>query len=70
MAIWAARPGSYQVTSGHGRRYGFNHTKPTCPTFLLFPDSHRIVGFRDLWEGVGYLGYLRERWPDVPRRAA
>jgi hypothetical protein len=68
--IWAARPGSYQVTSGYTRRYGFNHSKPTCPTFILFPNTHHIRGFGDVWEAADYLGYVRERWPEIPMRAA
>jgi hypothetical protein len=45
---WACRPGAYQITSGHSRQYGFNMTKPTCPTFVVYPDRREIVGFRDL----------------------
>jgi hypothetical protein len=63
LTRWAARPGSYQVTSGYSRRYGYNHSKPTCPTFILFPGERRIMGFVDVWDASGYLTYLREGWP-------
>lgn len=57
--IYAARPGSYQITSGYGRRYGFNLTTPTCPSFVLFPDRFKIVAFRDLPDAVFHLNALR-----------
>lgn len=63
--LWAARPGSYQVSSGHSRRYGFNLTTPTCPTFILMPHTHWVLGFGDLREAVSYLTWLREGWPDT-----
>lgn len=45
---WACRPGSYQITSSYSRMYGFSKAKPTCPTFLIYPDRKEIVGFADL----------------------
>lgn len=68
--VWGARPGSYQVNSSYGRRYGFNNTRPTCPTFVLFPDTHRIEGFLDVWSAANYLRWLREGWPGNYRRRA
>lgn len=60
--IWAARPGSYQLTSSFSRRYGYNHSIPTCPTFLLFPGPrHQVMGFWDVWECAEYLQWLRAR---------
>lgn len=59
--VWGARPGSYQLTSGHSRRYGYNHTTPTCPTFLFWPDQHKVLGFQDVADAAGYLAYLRRR---------
>lgn len=53
---WAARPGSYQVTSDHSRQYGFNDTRPTCPTFILFPDRNHVIGFPDVSDAVWALG--------------
>lgn len=67
--VWGARPGSYQLTSSYGRRYGFNLSTPTCPTFVLFPDRHEIMGFVDVRQAAGFLSYLRQGWPDVWRRA-
>lgn len=45
---WVARPGSYQVTSGYARQFGFNHAIPTCPTFLLHGDEHDITGWKSV----------------------
>ncbi|MDE2102474.1 MAG: hypothetical protein KGL39_34830 [Patescibacteria group bacterium] len=56
---WAARPGSYQITSAYSRQYGFNRTRPTCPTFILFPDRREIVGFRDVQKAVKCLAAER-----------
>jgi hypothetical protein len=58
---WAARPGSYQFTSGYARRYGFGTSAPTCPTFVLWPAQRRIVGFLDVREASEYLTLLRGR---------
>lgn len=69
--IWAARPGSYQVTSSYSRRYGFPLTKPTCPTFILFPDTFEVLGFLDVWAAANYLTWLRSDWPrNYMRRTA
>jgi hypothetical protein len=58
--IYAARPGSYQITSGYGRRYGFPLTSPTCPTFILYPDRFKIVAFRDIEDAAFHLTALRQ----------
>lgn len=49
---WGARPGSYQISSSYSRANGFNPSIPTCPTFVLFPDEHRIIGFSRLQDAV------------------
>lgn len=59
LVRWAARPGSYQLTSGYGRRYGHTQPVPTCPTFILWPGDRRIVGFVDVREAAEYLTLLR-----------
>lgn len=60
---WGGRPGSYQLTSGYSRRLGYRFSKPTCPTFILYPGERRILGLRDIWDASGYLTYLRRGWP-------
>jgi hypothetical protein len=45
---WVARPGSYQITSGYARQFGFNNAIPTCPTFLLHGDEHDISAWKSL----------------------
>jgi hypothetical protein len=45
---YACRPGAYQVMSSHSRQYGYNSVRPTCPSFILYPDRREIVGFDDI----------------------
>lgn len=59
---WALRPGSYQIQTGYGRRYGFNPATPTCPVAILWPDEHRVVCFRDLREGITHLRAARAEY--------
>ena len=49
---YAARPGSYQITSPYAHQYGYGHSVPTCPTFILFPEERRIVGFDDVRDAL------------------
>ncbi len=49
---YAARPGSYQITSPYSHQYGFANAIPTCPTFILFPKERRIIGFADVRDAV------------------
>ena len=63
---WALRPGSYQIQTSYGRRYGFNAAHPTCPVAILWPDERRIICLPDLRESVDYLASVR----DTERRDA
>jgi hypothetical protein len=67
---WALRPGSYQVQTGYGRRYGFNPATPTCPVAIFWPDEHRVVCFRDLREGITHLRAARAEYAEQADRAA
>lgn len=58
--VWGARPGSYQVTSSHGRRYGFRLTRPTCPTFIFWPGQRRFIGLPDVRDAAEYLTWARK----------
>jgi len=49
---YAARPGSYQISTPYSRQYGFEPSVPTCPTFILFPNERRMIGFDDLRDAV------------------
>lgn len=62
---WAFRPGSYQMTSGHSRRYGYNFSHPTCPTVILHPTKREMIGFIDVRQAASYLRYLNSNWPDT-----
>lgn len=64
LTRYAFRPGSYQIQTGYGRRFGYNPTTPTCPMAVLFPDERRIVPFRDLREGIEHLRAVRADWPE------
>jgi hypothetical protein len=57
---WAFRPGSYQHTTGHSRRYGYGWSEPACPTVILWPGEKRMLGFLDVREAASYLTYLRQ----------
>ncbi len=57
--VWVCRPGSYQINSAYGRQGGYNDSMPACPTFLLFPDDRRIIGFADVRDAVPTLKMLR-----------
>ena len=46
--VWCCRPGAYQITSAYSQQYGFNASVPTCPTFLVFPDRHHIIGLHSV----------------------
>tara|TARA_R100000152_G_C6763643_1_gene188097 strand:+ start:569 stop:1597 length:1029 start_codon:yes stop_codon:yes gene_type:complete len=50
--VWVCRPGSYQINSAYGRQGGYNDSLPACPTFVLFPDTRRIIGFADVRDAV------------------
>jgi hypothetical protein len=58
---YALRPGSYQITSGYSRRYGYNHSTPSCPTVIIWPRKGTILGFWDVHQAADYLTYLRSR---------
>lgn len=59
LTRYAFRPGSYQVASEYSRAEGFNPTRPTCPTVILWPGKREIVAFEDVRRAVDYLAVLR-----------
>jgi hypothetical protein len=52
---WVCRPGAYQITSSYSMAYGWNAAIPTCPTFLIYPNERKIVGFDCVREAVKML---------------
>jgi hypothetical protein len=56
---WTCRPGSYQITSAYSRQFGYGTTRPTCPTFVIFPNERKIVGFHQLADGLTFLKAVR-----------
>lgn len=61
----ALRPGSYQIVTGHSRRYGFANATPTCPTVILWPGRREMMGFWDVRHAASYLRWLRKGWPET-----
>lgn len=58
---WAARMGPFQISSSHGRQYGWSRGTPTCPTFVLFPNRERpIEGYSDYRAALDALARHRE----------
>ena len=55
---YAARPGSYQILSPYAHQYGYSRAIPTCPTFILFPEERRMIGFDDVKDAVWAWGNL------------
>lgn len=66
LTRYALRPGSYQIQTAHGRRYGYADGYPTCPGVVLWPDERRIEPFEDLRGLVEKLRDVRQ----VEKRAA
>lgn len=58
--VWGARPGSYQLTGTWARRIGFPLARPTCPTFLFWPDRREVLGFGDVRRAAEVLTYYRQ----------
>lgn len=56
---WGGLAGSYKVFCDHGEQWGFNNAIPSSPAFILYPDRHEIVGFKDLRIAIAYLGAIR-----------
>lgn len=64
--VWGARPGSYQLTSNYAETYGYNRSVPTCPTFILHGDEHRVVGYEDIRVGSSMLSAMLNAKPKKP----
>lgn len=52
---WAFRPGAYQIGSSFVRQYGWNETRPTCPTLILWPGERKMTGFNDVRIAAAFL---------------
>lgn len=59
LPCWGARPGSYLVNDDYANEYGYNKADPTCPTFVLFPEERRIVGFSHIEHAATFLKAAR-----------
>lgn len=56
------RSGSYKVWDEHGQQLAGYKGKPGVPIIIMFPDEHKLLGFRDLEKGIAVLKSLRENW--------
>lgn len=59
-ARYVTRPGSYQVTSGYSADLGYNRSVPTCPTFLLRGDAHKVTAWDSLADVAASCAAVRE----------
>lgn len=56
------RSGSYKIWDEHGQQLAGYKGKPGVPVIIMFPDEHKLLGFRDLEKGIAVLKSLRENW--------
>lgn len=54
------RPGSYQIMSSYSETFGWNHSVPTCPTYIVWPNERRIQGYQDVRAGLEVLALYRK----------
>uniref|UniRef100_A0A6M3KY60 Uncharacterized protein n=1 Tax=viral metagenome TaxID=1070528 RepID=A0A6M3KY60_9ZZZZ len=54
----AIRPGTYAVYDDFAQQYGFFGSHVANPLVVLFPDRDKIVGFKDMRDGVTYMNGL------------
>lgn len=59
---WAARPGSYQITSGFAASKGYPNAQARMPVAIFWPDRKKAVCQFDLEDGVLYLEAARRAW--------
>ena len=53
---WALRPGAYQIYSSYAEEEGFTGSFDVrCPSVILYPDKHKIVGMSDLSDAATFL---------------
>ncbi|MET3699359.1 calcineurin-like phosphoesterase family protein [Bacillus oleivorans] len=55
------RTGSYKITDEYGEYLGFGKADTRMPLLILFPKTKKIVPYRDMYDGIDYLKWLRER---------
>lgn len=54
------RSGAYKVWDEHGQKLAGYKGKPGVPLMIMYPDEHKLVGFRDLEKGIEVLNALRK----------
>lgn len=53
------RSGSYKVWDEHGQKLAGYKGKPGVPVIVMYPNEHKLIGFRDLAKGIDFLKYAR-----------
>lgn len=53
------RSGSYKVWDEHGQKLAGYKGKPGVPVIIMYPNEHKLLGFRDLEKGIEVLNALR-----------
>ncbi len=56
------RPGTYAVYDDFAQQNGFFGAHVANPIVILFPDTDRLVAFKDMYEGVKYLRTVRREY--------
>ncbi len=57
--IWL-RTGSYKITDDYSQWLGGLKADPRIPMVILWPDSKKVLGFRDFRDGITHLKVVRE----------
>jgi len=55
----AIRPGTYAVYDDYAQQYGYFGSHVSNPLVVLFPDRDKMVGFKDMRDGVTYMNGLK-----------
>ena len=56
------RPGSYKVEDDYAESKGFPRSLPISPSFIIFPDTKKIMIYDDIEEAAEALNYYREKY--------
>ncbi len=56
------RPGSYKVEDDYAESKGFPRSLPISPSFIIFPDTKKIMIYDDIEEAAEALTYYREKY--------
>lgn len=52
---WVCRTGSYQIVSAYSMEGGYNRSRPTCPTVVIYPHERHMVGFNNVRDAAKWM---------------